>query len=99
MPKKKSYKLRLQKNPCDQCLLTKNKIVSDQRRDQILKDCVKNDTHFNCHKAQMNGEDPINDPLVCRGFYNAYPGVGQLLRVMGRIGGIEEVEVTSEKEE
>lgn len=37
--------------PCDQCLFSKNKIVSNARRKEILAGLVRDDTHFICHKA------------------------------------------------
>lgn len=47
---------------CDQCLFSKDKIVSDERRKQLLEDCQKKDKHFTCHK--------FND-VCCRGFFDA----------------------------
>lgn len=55
-------------NPCDQCLFSKNKIVSDQRRKEILQTCAREQTHFSCHKGTMEGKD-----VCCHGFYRAFP--------------------------
>ena len=48
---------------CDECLFSDAKIVDDDRRDFILKECRRKDTYFLCHKGTMTGK-----PIVCRGF-------------------------------
>lgn len=49
---------------CNQCLFTKNKIVSDERKQEILEDCERNETHFICHKGSIAGQN-----VVCNGFF------------------------------
>lgn len=49
---------------CDQCLFTKNKIVSDEAKAEILAKCEKEQTHFVCHKGTEVGEN-----VVCNGFF------------------------------
>jgi len=68
---------------CNQCLFTDNKIVSDERKEEVLDECVRNDSHFICHK---------HDDVCCRGFYDEDPGATNLMRIMGRLNGIEFVE-------
>lgn len=53
---------------CDQCLFSKNKIVSNERRVSILSTIDAADTHFECHKATIQ-----NRHAVCRGDYNRDP--------------------------
>lgn len=48
---------------CDQCLFSKNKIVSDERKKEILEDCQKTGKFFVCHKASIKGKE-----AVCAGF-------------------------------
>lgn len=66
---------------------------------KMVDACVKNDVHIPCHEhmadpyedeeegeeglRQINLEDP-----VCRGFYDQYPGVGQMVRIATRLGQI-----------
>lgn len=78
--------MNLCKKRCDQCLFSSARIVGAKRKSQIIAECLRYDRHFICHKAQP-GED-----RVCRGFYDNYPGVGQLVRIMGRLGALKEVE-------
>lgn len=54
----------VQKKCCGQCLFSKNKIVSDDRKAEILKDCKENNNHFECHKATIAGKK-----ATCHAFY------------------------------
>lgn len=56
---------------CDECLFSKNRIVSRERMKEVLADCKKKDTHFVCHKVKIG---------MCRGFYDTQP-VPQTLRL------------------
>jgi hypothetical protein len=71
---------------CDQCLFSLNKIVSDDRRAEILEECKSKDSHFICHKATLDGQN-----LCCRGFYDTQ--TSQLIRIAGRLNCIEFVPV------
>lgn len=71
--------MNIKKKCCNQCLFTKNKIVSDARRDSIVRDCLKNDSHFICHKSTIeHGND------VCTGFAKKYSS--QSIRISDRLG-------------
>lgn len=74
------------KERCDQCLFSKDKIVSDNRRKEVLNTCKRNDSHFVCHKASIAGKD-----ICCKGFYETQST--NLIRVMGRLNGIQFVEI------
>jgi hypothetical protein len=64
---------------------------------EMVDACIEHDVHIPCHEhmtvfdewgddeavQQINPEDPI-----CRGFYDRYPGVGQLIRVMDRLNAL-----------
>lgn len=71
---------------CDQCLMTKNKIVSDRRRDRILEETEKNDSHFICHKATMAGKD-----IACFGHFSSTGG-GRLGRMSKHFGLVQYVD-------
>ena len=55
--------LKVVKKCCKQCLFSKNKIVSDKRKEQVIKHCLENRTNFICHKTNTT---------VCRSFYNKH---------------------------
>ena len=59
---------------------------------QMVAECQRRDTFIPCHEHMSHvGEDDevvTADSPVCRGFYDRYPGVGQLLRIMGRLGNL-----------
>jgi hypothetical protein len=61
--------------------------VSDRRKKQILAECRANDQHFICHKSE---------DTVCRGFYDRFST--NLIRIMGRLNGIEFVEPEKESD-
>ena len=73
---------------CDQCLFSENKIVSDRRRKQVLKECAQNDASFECHKATIKGKE-----VCCRGFYDSNPYTTNLMRIAARLNAVEFVEV------
>lgn len=53
------------KRRCNECLFSKNKIVSDQRKTEILRRCHTKKKHFVCHKASIEHRD-----IECRGFFD-----------------------------
>ncbi len=86
---------KIKKSPCDQCLFTSRKIVSDARRQQLIKQCKQKDNGFICHKnalANMEDGGQRDEEVYCRAFYDAFPYLGQLRRIAERLGFIEEVE-------
>jgi hypothetical protein len=81
-------KLKIMSQPCNQCLFTKNRIVSQKRTNQIIKDCIREDGHFECHKGTING-----DKIVCRSFWNLYSRDVLSLRLALMFNMFEFVEV------
>lgn len=79
--------LKVFKTRCDQCLFSKNRIVSNQRAAEIIKDCLKKQTYFICHKATIEGES-----VMCRGFYDEMGYHSQQLRIAERLNAVEFVE-------
>lgn len=63
---------------CDQCLFSSNKIVNEQRKDQLLTDCAKTGRYFICHKSKAK------TPVVCRGFFDSVKNVA--CQVYARLG-------------
>lgn len=84
--------MKVQKEKCSECLFGPNKIVSDGRREAIIKDCVKRDTFFVCHKGTLIG---MSD-LCCRGFWDGFKDRFNLGRIIQRLGGPKEVTVTDD---
>lgn len=77
--------LKVCSKQCDQCLFSKNRIVSGPRMASILNDCKNNDTHFICHKGTIAGEN-----VVCKGFFDTQ--TSQMIRIAGRLNMIKEVD-------
>ena len=79
--------LQVCKSRCNQCLYSANKIVSDERKEELLAAIRSEQSYFVCHKSSINGGD-----TCCRGFYDEDGHYSQLIRVASRIGAIEFVE-------
>lgn len=80
---------------CAECLFSTNRIVSSTRAAKLIRECVKKDAHFLCHKGTIVGEE-----VTCRGFYDAYPT--QMIRIARRlrvVQFIEESELSAKKQE
>jgi hypothetical protein len=73
-----SSELKICERMCDQCLYSKNKIVGDARRDEILRNLGNGDDYFICHKASI-----VNEKVMCRGYYEANKD-SSLLIILGR---------------
>lgn len=75
---------------CDQCLLSSAKIVSDERRAEILRACATEDRHFVCHKFTIADSD---SQVCCRGFYDSNPAATNLMRIAGCLDAVEFVDL------
>lgn len=65
-------KLLVCEKRCPNCLFGPAKLVSDERRDEILANIdspLTRGSYFTCHKGSLSG----NNQLVCRGWYDANP--------------------------
>lgn len=61
---------------CDQCLTTRNRIVSGARAAEIVRQCRATDNHFFCHKGTAAGLQ-----VHCRGVHDINPGLAYRLGV------------------
>jgi hypothetical protein len=52
-----------------------------------------------CHDTLTYGEYPDFGPALCRGFYDAYGRLSNFIRIMGRLGGFDEVDPPGEEDE
>lgn len=75
--------LKVYKECCKNCLLSKNRIVSPKRAKEIVSNCSKEQTHFICHKT---------DDVVCKSFYDKLGYVSQMVRIAQRLNAVEFVE-------
>lgn len=68
---------------CDQCLFSRNKVVSDARRRELLQQLHRDDTNFQCHKATIAGRHAI-----CRGDYDRGPHRTMALQIGHRLNAL-----------
>ncbi len=78
---------KVYKTQCKNCLLSKDRIVPSYRANQIIKDCVKEQTHFICHKASLNNED-----VCCRKFYEEFGNRVNKIQVFDMLKMVEFVD-------
>jgi len=80
--------LKVMNSKCDQCLFTKNRVVSSVRMAEIVDECLAHDTYFECHKGTI-----VHDHIVCRGFYDLYKYDVLVTRIACMYNFIDFVEV------
>lgn len=66
MGERPHYKLMSER--CDQCLTTKNRIVSGRRAAELVRGCRDDDVKFECHKGSIAGTT-----IACRGVHEISP--------------------------
>lgn len=64
--KAKNLEILVCKKRCNQCLFSKNKIVSNERKKEILQQCKDKEEHFICHKGSLKGKN-----VMCKGFFDS----------------------------
>lgn len=84
--------LSLLKKPCSQCPWTGALQLAPGGLKAHADTCRDQDRHFVCHKYLDGGTRAPKDAPVCRGFYDALPGVGQLVRIAQRLGVLQEID-------
>ena len=83
---------------CDECLFSPNKIVDNERKQEIIETCITNNSFFVCHKFGIEGDEgTIGEEVCCRGFYESYGHHINLIRIMQRLRAIEEVDVKTKE--
>ena len=74
---------KVKKVKCTECLFSKFKIVRDERKKEVLKECKDKDAYFACHKHEEGD-------VCCRAFYDNL--TCNLIRIATRLNMIEEVD-------
>ena len=75
--------MNVQNKPCRQCLFSKNKIVSDKRKDDLIETCERDKTFFVCHKSSIKG-----GRTCCRGYFDKYMKDDPMLPIAISLGKI-----------
>lgn len=84
-------KLKICNKACDQCLFTDNKIVPDDRAEEVVQEALSSDSWFECHKGTLQGQS-----IVCRGFWNKYKKDSLATRLALMLNMYEFVEIPQE---
>lgn len=83
--------MKVQSKPCNQCLFTKNRIVSKERATSIVKDSLKKDTFFVCHKSSIEGDG--HGEVCCKTYWDRYKNQFNLGRIAQRLDVVKFVDV------
>lgn len=75
--------LKVFKECCNQCLLSKNRIVPAKRVKQIISECKLQQTHFICHKTTGN------DATICKSYFDKFGHYSQMVRIASRLNQLE----------
>lgn len=79
--------LKVYKECCGNCLLSKDRIVSPKRAKDLLKEIEEKQSYFVCHKASMNNEE-----IVCKKFFDELGYQSQMIRIAERLNAVQFVE-------
>lgn len=79
--------LKVYKECCKNCLLSKDRIVSAKAAKEIISGCAKKQTYFICHKASIK-----NKEVLCKTFFDKFGHVSQMVRIAERLNAIEFIE-------
>jgi hypothetical protein len=84
---------RVMSERCAECLYGKDKIVSNERRAEILREIERKDTFFICHKSTIAGGPTV----ACRGDWDQRK-CGRAGRLLEALGIVEMVKFVKEEE-
>jgi hypothetical protein len=84
--------LKVADRPCDQCLFHKNRVVSEERAEEVLAECEHKDLHFVCHNSSIR--DP-QEQAMCAEFHRQRPRVGKLHRMARHLNLVEYIDVVT----
>lgn len=88
----KIMELKVFQTCCQNCLLSKDRIVSPQKAKNLVKECLNEEAYFICHKASIN-----NQEVVCHKFYTKFGNLSRIIRLAQSFGLIKMVEQESSK--
>jgi len=69
---------------CDQCLFSDAKIVSEDRKKDLIRDLIQKGMYFECHKGTI-----ANEPMMCKGWYDKYIPQDSITKLCFDIGKYE----------
>lgn len=70
-------------------MLSKDRIINPSTARSIINDCIKNQTHFYCHKSTIQGKE-----IICNRFYDQFGHHSQLVRIAQRLDCLQFVDQT-----
>lgn len=59
--------MKICEKKCDECLFTKNRLVSFERAKELILECLENDQYFICHKSTLKW-----GTVCCKWFFDKH---------------------------
>lgn len=78
---------------CNNCLLSKDSIVSPERRKDILDTCKEKQIHFICHLSSIEGGQ-----VCCKKFFDEMGNLSRMIRLCKEFKLIKEIEMPESKD-
>jgi hypothetical protein len=84
---------RLLAEKCSTCIFRPGNRMSLRtgRVKQMVNDSISGGGFITCHKTLDYGEHPDAGAAICRGFFDAYGPMSNVIRIYERLGGFDEV--------
>lgn len=85
-------KLRVLSGQCSTCVFRPGNPMhlNPGRLRDLVQQNLAADAALVCHQTLTYGDHPGFGPALCRGFFDAYGHLVNLVRIMGRLGGIND---------
>jgi hypothetical protein len=93
-------KLRVLSDQCSTCVFRPGNPMhlNPGRLRDLVQQNLAADAALVCHQTLTYGDHPEFGPALCRGFFDAYGQQVNVVRIMGRLGGINDTIAPPTKE-
>lgn len=94
-------KLRVLSDQCTTCVFRAGNLMhlNPGRLRDLIRQNLDADAALVCHQTLTYGDHPEFGPALCRGFFDGYGQQVNLVRIMGRLGGINDTIAPPTKED
>lgn len=93
-------KLRVLSEQCTSCVFRPGNLMhlNPGRLQDLVRQNLAADAALVCHQTLTYGDHPEFGAALCRGFFDSYGHYVNLIRIMGRLGGINDTIAPPAKE-
>ncbi len=86
-------KLRVLSEKCDTCIFRPGNLMrlNRGRVQDMVQGALQGGGYITCHSTLPYGDNPEYGGAVCRGFFDSYGELSQIIRISERLSGLTEV--------